>query len=157
MNPTSPLQILTDFFREMINRLKTKSPTFFKVLMVIAAALTFAGYIPSMLQQWFNFQVYGSVIHYFEAVAHYATGFLVACGLTVKTDPVGKTEEGSAVKVTDEKVMPFTASREKKAMAKEVPPPETLSQVPEAKEEVKIDTSNFPDTSAIPKPQQDKP
>lgn len=150
----TPIQILTDFFKEMINRLRTKSPSFFKVFMVVAAALTFAGYIPSILQQWFEIEVNGKVIHYFELVAHYATGFLVACGLTVKTNPVGKTEEGSAVKVTDEKLMPFTASREKKAMSKEVPPTETLSQVPETKDEVKIDTSNFPDTSAVPKQEE---
>lgn len=127
----NPAQILADFFREMLNRLKTKSPVFFKVLMIVAASLTFAGYLPSALQRWMDVDVPGQMISICEAIAKYATGFLFACGLTVKTPTVGQTTEGSEVKVTDPVAMPFTAKKEKQDVAKEVPPPEVLEEVPE--------------------------
>lgn len=148
----NPLQIMLDFFKEFINRIGTKSPAFFKVLIFITASLTLAGYIPSMLQQWLDVEVSGKVIALCENIAKYATGFLVASGLTVKTPTVGQTVEGSVVKVTDEKKMPFTAKSEQKAAAKEIPPPEVLTDVPEQAPE-KIDLSHFPDTSGIPKPE----
>lgn len=133
----TPIQILIDFFREFFARLSTKSPAFFKVLMVFMASLTFAGYIPSMLQQWFGVEVSGGVIHLCETIAHYTTGFLIASGLTAKPDVVGQTEKGMEVKVTDKKRMPFTANKEMKEIAKKVPPADVLENVPENDQEKK--------------------
>lgn len=151
----NPLQIILDFFKEMANRIGAKSPMFFKVLQVLGASLTFAGYIPSMLQQWFNVEVTGNVINVCETVAHYATGFFASSMLAVKSPVVGQTEQGSIVKVTDEKAMPFTAKSEQKAAAKEIPPPETLSNVPE-EAPVKIDMTNFPSSADVPKGEDKK-
>ena len=137
----TPLQIIFDFFKELINRIGTKSPKFFKVMTVFAASLTFAGYFPSMLQRWFGFEVSGNIITLCEDVAKYSIGALAMSGLTVSPTTVGKTEEGSIVKVTDEKKLPFTAAAEQKEAAKEVPPPEVIPEVPEPD---KIDTSKFP-------------
>lgn len=144
----NPLQIILDFFREMGNRIGSKSPMFFKVLQVFGASLTFAGYLPSMLQQWFNVEVTGNVINVCETVAKYATGFFASSMLAVKSPTVGKTEQGNIIKVTNEATMPFTAKAEQKAAAKEIPPPEVLDNVPEPE---KIDLSHFPDTSSVPK------
>ena len=139
----NPLQIIIDFFKETFNRIKTKSPYFFKILMVLGASLTFAGYFPSMLQQWFNVEVSGGMIHFCESVAKYAAGFFVSSSLTAKADIVGQTERGNEVKVTDETRMPFTARKEQVEVLKTKPPPETLEQVPDPPLE-KIDTSKFP-------------
>lgn len=133
----NPIQIILDFFKEMINRIGSQSPMFFKVLQVVGASLTLAGYIPSMLQQWFNVEVSGSVIKVCETVAQYATGFFASSMLAAKPATVGQTEQGSIVKVTDEKRMPFTAKSEQKQAAKEIPPPEVLENVPEEAPEKK--------------------
>lgn len=56
---------------------------------------------------------------------------LVMSQLPVKSPPVGQTEEGSAVIVTNEKVMPFTSKSEKESVEEQVPPPPVLPDVPE--------------------------
>lgn len=144
----NPLQIILDFFKELVNRIGSKSPMFFKVLQVLGASLTFAGYFPSMLQQWFGVEVSGNVISFCETVAKYATGFFASSMLAAKSSIVGQTEGGLEVKVTNENKMPFTAKVEAKEVADKVPPPEVI-------DDLKVDTSNFPDTSAVPK-QPDK-
>lgn len=126
--------IIIDFFRESLNRLFSKSPKFFKIFQLFAAALTFAGYVPSMLQRWFGVEVPGTTITMCEDVAKYAAGFFLAVLLPVAQKPVAKTEEGEAIKVTDEKRMPFTAKAETKVMDEAVPPP-PVKDVPEAKDE----------------------
>lgn len=127
----NPLQIILDFFKEIFNRIAIQSPAFFKVLMVIMASLTFAGYIPSMLQQWFDVRVSGNVIHLCEMIAHYTTGFLIASGLTAKMPMVGQTESGIEVKVTDQNKMPFSAKAEQKEIANKMPPPDVLENLSE--------------------------
>ena len=122
-------QVLS-FFVELFNRLRTKSPKVFKVLQLFAASLTLLGYIPSILQRWFNFEVPGNVITLFEDVSKYATGFFVAVLLPVKSPAVAQTEQGEPVRVTDENKFPYTAKAETAAMEKEVPPPPVVD-VPE--------------------------
>lgn len=141
----NPLQIILDFFKEMVNRIGSKSPMFFKVLQVLGASLTFAGYVPSMLQQWFGIEVSGGVIHICEKVAAVSAGFFASSMLAAKPAIVGQTVSGLEVKVTNENKMPFTAKSEAKDIAKTIPPPDIIEEVTE-----KIDTSKFPDTSKIP-------
>lgn len=148
----NPLQIILDFFKEMVNRIGAKSPTFFKVLQVVGASLTFAGYLPSMLQQWFDVEVSGNMITLCEKIGNVSAGFFASSMLAAKSSTVGQTELGNIVKVTDEKKMPFTAAAEQRQAAKETPPPEVLPDVPEQAPE-KIDLSKFPDTSNVPKPE----
>lgn len=142
----NPLQIIIDFFKEVVNRIGTKSPMFFKVLQVLGASLTFAGYVPSMLQQWFGVVVSPGIIHVCESVAKYSAGFFASSMLAAKPTVVGQTETGIEVKVTNETKMPFTAKSEAKDIAKTIPPPDVIPEVTE-----KIDLKNFPDTSSIPK------
>ncbi len=119
------------FFIEFFNRLGRKSPKFFRILQLIGASLTFAGYIPSMLQRWFGLEVPGPTITMCEDIAKYASGFFAASLLPATSQVVAQTDEGSAVKVTDEKKFPFTANAEKKKIDESVPPPPIASDVPE--------------------------
>jgi len=123
--------MVLDFLREFLNRLITKSPKFFKILQAIFGLLTFASYIPSMLQRWFGVEVPGSTITLFEDVAKYSAGFFAALLLPVKQVTVAQTPEGEAIKVTDEKKMPFTAKAESKTVEETVPPP-PVKDVPDA-------------------------
>lgn len=104
--------IALNFFVELWQRLKTKSPTFFRVLQAFAASLTFAGFVPSMLQRWFNVEVPGHVITMCEDIAKYSIGFLAAAALPVNAPQVSVTETGEILKKTDEKRLPFTAEKE---------------------------------------------
>jgi hypothetical protein len=122
--------IVIDFLSEFLNRLFTKSPKFFKVLQIFFGLLTFASYVPSMLQRWFGVEVPGPTITLLEDIAKYSAGFFAALLLPVKQVPVAQTPEGEAIKVTDEKKMPFTAKAETKAMEEAVPPP-PVKDVPE--------------------------
>lgn len=122
--------IVLDFFKELLNRLFSKSPKFFKVLQVFSACLTFAGYVPSMLQRWIGVPVPGHIIHLFEDIANYAGVFFLGVMLPVAQKPVAQTAEGEAIKVTDEKKMPFTAKAETKVMEAAIPPP-SVKDVPD--------------------------
>jgi hypothetical protein len=115
--------IVLDFFRELFNRFFSKSPKFFKVLQIFSGCLTFAGYVPSMLQRWFGVVVPGPTITLCEDIAQYAGMFFLGVMLPVAQKPVAQTETGEAIKVTDEKKMPFTAKAETKVMEEAVPPP----------------------------------
>lgn len=120
-----------NFFKELFNRLQTKSPKFFFVLQIFGGSLTFAGYIPSMLQQWFNVEVPGHIITMCEDIGKYAAGFFASSMLAVKTPVVAQTVDGDEVKVTDEKRMPFTSVSEKKEVETAEPPPPVIPQVPQ--------------------------
>jgi len=111
--------IALNFFVELWQRLKTKSPTFFRVLQLVAALLTIAGYIPSVLQRWFNVEVPGHIITMCEDISKYAAGFLVAAALPVNSEQVAITTEGEILKKTDDKKLPFTAQKEIKEAVKE--------------------------------------
>lgn len=135
--------IALNFFIELWHRLKTKSPTFFRVLQAFAAALTFAGYLPSMLQRWFNVEVPGHTIALCEDIAKYAIGFLAAASLPVKSPQVSVNEEGKILNKTDEKKLPFTAKKEIKQAEKPggvlAPQTELMPEVVATKEEAKIE------------------
>jgi hypothetical protein len=119
------------FFVELFNRLKSKSPKFFLVLQVIFASLTFAGYVPVMLERYANISVSQNLINLCEDIAKYTTGFLIAVLLPSKPTPVAQTEEGKAIIVTDEKKLPFTAKDEKKSVDETKPPPPVAEEIPE--------------------------
>ena len=127
------MQVL-DFFKEAIYRLQSKSPRFFFILQVFAAFLTFAGYFPSILQVWFKVEVPGHVISLCENVAKYSLGFFIGVKLPSKINVVAQTEDGKAIKVTDEKKLPFTAKAEAQKVDEAVPPP-PVESVPEVKDD----------------------
>lgn len=122
--------IALNFFVELWQRLRTKSPTFFRVLQLFSALLTFAGYIPSILQRWFNVEVPGHIITMCEDISKYSAGFLVAASLPVSSTTVAVTTQGEILKKTDETKLPFTAIKEVKEEIKEggVLSPDTATQ-----------------------------
>jgi hypothetical protein len=122
--------IIIDFFRELVNRFFSKSPRFFKVLQVFSACLTFAGYVPSILKRWFGVELPEPTVTLCKDIANYAGMFFLGVMLPVAQKPVAQTDTGEAIKVTDEKKMPFTAKAEAKVMEESVPPP-PVKDVPE--------------------------
>lgn len=137
MNPN-----IMSFFKELIQRISTRSPVFFKILQFFAAGLTFAGYIPSMLQRWLNIEVPGHIITLCEDVAHYATGFFAASSLTAASPAVALKENGEILKQTDEKRLPFTKQCEEKAKEK-------LTDVPLVAEVVAIKEEESSDNKEV--------
>lgn len=121
---------LTDFLIELYNRIRTKSPKFFFVLQLLSASVLLLGYLPSALQRWTNIIVSVHFMTFCEDVSKYATGFFGASMLATKTKPTAQTETGEAIKVTDEKKMPFTSKHEAKDVKEIVPPPPVISDVP---------------------------
>jgi hypothetical protein len=111
-------KIIIDFIKEFLSRMTAKSPWFFKILQLFFASLTFAGYVPSMLQRWLNIEVPGHVITLCEDIAKYATGFFVAALLPVKSEPVAVTQQGEVLRKVDEDKLPFTAAKEQAAAQK---------------------------------------
>lgn len=122
--------IALNFFVELWQRLRTKSPTFFRVLQLFSALLSVAGYVPSMLQRWFNVEVPGHIITMCEDISKYAVGFLAAASLPVSSTTVAVTTQGEILKKTDETKLPFTAIKEVKEEIKEggVLAPDTVTQ-----------------------------
>lgn len=124
---------IIDFITEAINRLRTKSPKFFFVFQLIGAILILLGYVPWMLNRWTPLTPSAYFINFCTDVSKYASGFLLAALFAVKTPVVAQTEEGDAVKVTDDKKMPFTAKAETKVIESTVPPPPIAHDVDKPK------------------------
>lgn len=100
------------FFTELLQRLITKSPKFFRVLQTVAACLTFAGKIPWALGRWFGVEIPESTVTLCNDIAKVAIGFFGASMLPVASPPVAITTSGDILKKTDEKKMPYTAAAE---------------------------------------------
>lgn len=126
MNPS-----VLEFFREFFQRFFIKSPKFFRIFQFITGSLTFAAYIPSMLQRWFNVEVPGNYITMCEDIAKYSTGFFVSAVLTAETKPAAIMKDGDVLKKTDEKRLPFTKMCEEKEKEK-------LKEIPKVAEVVAI-------------------
>jgi hypothetical protein len=119
-----------DFLREFLNRIFSKSPLFFKVAQFISALLAFAGFVPRILAKYFNIEIPDHTEELCKDIGIFFTGAFGAVLLPVKQVPVAQTPEGEAIKVTDEKKMPFTAKAETRVMEEAVPPP-PVKDVPE--------------------------
>jgi len=135
------------FFSELFQRIGTRSPVFFRIIQVFTASLTFAGYIPSMLQQWFAVAVPGNYITLCEDIAKIAMGVCGGSFLTVDPKPVAIMHDGDILKKTDENRMPFTKMCDEKEKQK-------LKNVPKVAEvvDIKKDEASF----AAPEEKKDK-
>ena len=119
-----------DFFIELLNRLRTKSPAFFTGLQIIAASLAFAGHLPGILESWFNISMPDHLVRMCKDIGNIFAGAFGAALLAKRDTVVAQTPAGSAVTITDEKIFPVTAKSEQKAMEKTVPEP-PVKNVPE--------------------------
>lgn len=107
MNP----QIL-NFFRETLNRLKTKSPRFFFIMQMFAGSLTAASKLPGILERWTTLIVSPQFVNICEDVSKYAIGFLACTLLSAESKPMAMTPKGDVIKRLDEDKYPFTAKVE---------------------------------------------
>lgn len=124
--------MLKDFFIEFVNRLRTKSPKFFRVLQVFALIVIGLGYLPWVVNRYLDgVTLPHGVVTLCNDIAGKGVTFLIGLLFAVRTPPVAQTEGGVAVQVTNEKKMPFTAKDEAKVVEKKVPPPPVAHDVPE--------------------------
>lgn len=108
------------FFKELLLRLSTESPRFFKIIQVVMACLTFAGYLPAIMDRWFGIQVSDRFVNICVDIATHTTVFFAASLLPSQNKPVALSETGEILKKTDEKKLPFTAKAEEKQVVKEL-------------------------------------
>jgi hypothetical protein len=108
------------FLKEFVFRFAAKSPVFFRVIQVLSAILSGAGYITSRLETWFGVPVSDGLIDFSNEVAKYALTVFATSMLTVDSKPTAIAEDGSILKQTDEKKLPFTAKIEEQKALREI-------------------------------------
>lgn len=122
---------LTDWLQETLNRLFIKQPKYFKYWTWLSVAGMVISGIPYALT------ALGITLPepFASTSSKFISGVSIAMfwmsKLVVKSPPVGQTLQGSEIRVTDEKKMPFTAADEKKDVEETKPPLEVIHEVPE--------------------------
>jgi len=135
-------QWLKDWLNEAWHRFRMKQPRFFVILDRIASLVILIPGIPYALKQieeallqfgvHYTFPIILTVLSNKFAVGM-GMGLKLGSWLTVKTQPVGQTEEGKAITVLETSKMPFTSKSEAKDVDEQKPPPPILPEVPEPK------------------------
>jgi hypothetical protein len=104
--------MILNFFIELWNRIKARSPKFFQVLQVFFGALTLLGYLPAALDRYFDVQLADHFVNLCKDIAKYTTGFFAATLLPVRNAPIGETATAT-ITITEEKKLPYTVNHEK--------------------------------------------
>lgn len=113
---------MINYLKELVHRIRTRSPKFFFILSVIGGSLTLLGYLPAALDRWTNLDVSQNFINFCEDVSSRAQGFLFATLFAAESKPTAMTPEGNVLKKLDEAKYPFTAEVERKRVeAAEIP------------------------------------
>jgi hypothetical protein len=134
MNPT-----FLNWLRESLQRLFMKSPRFFKIWQLISSLTMLLSGVPYILTALgVNLPEPLSTMSN-KIVTYCAATALFMSSLTVKSPPVGQTEEGKAVTVLPTDKLPFTQKSEAIDVAKTVPPPPIVSEIPEPEDIPKRD------------------
>lgn len=114
--------ILILFLKENIQRLFTKSPLFFKIWSTVATVLVLITGIPELINY-----LSGAITipeawspQITQAVAWASRAALFMSLMTTQSTPSAQTLDGTILKKTDEKKLPFTARHEEK-QSKKVP------------------------------------
>jgi hypothetical protein len=115
--------ILILFLKENIQRLFTKSPLFFKIWSIIATVLVLITGLPELINY-----ISGAVTipeawspAITRAVAWASRAALLMSLMTTQSTPTGQAIDGTILKKTDEKSLPFTAKSEEKLISDEMP------------------------------------
>lgn len=117
---------IIDFFIEAFNRIKTKSPLFFTILQGIGIGVIIFGRSPWLVDRYTSWTMPQGLLNLCNDISSRAEGFLLAALFAIRTKPIAQTESGEAVRVTDEKKMPFTAKEEAKLIEKTSPEPPVI-------------------------------
>jgi len=106
------------FLQELIKRFQTKSPLFFKIWMFISGALVLITGVPEFLTTM-NIHIPDLWnVKVTLAVAWASRAALFMSLLTTQSKSVGVTETGTVIKITNDKLLPFTAATEQKVAVK---------------------------------------
>lgn len=124
----TPNNMLILFIQENLQRLFTSSPVFFKVWTLISLVLVLVTGVPDLIN-WLGDTVvipdlWNDKIN--EAVAWASRAALFMSLLTTQSKTVAQTEDGSGLKVTDTKALPFTAKSEAKVVDAQASTPPTV-------------------------------
>lgn len=119
--------MIMNWLKENISRLSQKSPKFFVWWGRVSTVFMLVSGIPFVLE------LFETVWHYTlpepfnsmanKAVLFCAMGIKFMSMMPVNSPVVAQTTQGEAVKVTDEKKLPFTAKAEEKKIEETVPRP----------------------------------
>jgi hypothetical protein len=102
------------WFQELIGRLKTRAPKFFRILQYVSGAITAIAGLPALLAAYhiplpdaitFLQNKYAGLISF---------GFFLASLLPAQSKIVGVDENGKPLSKVNEKLLPFTAKHEEK-------------------------------------------
>lgn len=126
------------FLLEFILRFGAKSPKFFVVFQIIMALLAMLGHLPTTLRNWFDVQMPDHFVTMCKDIAKYATGAFVMALLPADTKPVARTDDGSILKKTNDKKLPYTAVAEERQAVKELDQSATVAE----NVDMKIDEAN---------------
>lgn len=107
------------FLSETLQRLKERSPKFFKVWNTFNSILLVVAGLPVILTQ-FGVTDLNILPAYVLKIITFASAWgLFMNKLTVQSTPIGVTPGKTVLKVTDESKLPFTAANEQKIAIKE--------------------------------------
>jgi hypothetical protein len=103
------------FLQEIFSRLKTKSPTFFKVWQTIAGIVTAVTGLPGFLAMFNIVLPPALTILENKIVGAAAAGVLFMSLMPTQAPAAAISTDGCLLKTTDDKKLPFTAKAEAKA------------------------------------------
>lgn len=130
MNPRS-------FLIEFVLRFTAKSPVFFKILQLVSAIVSLGGVFVSNAERWFNWQVPDHTANLLKDAALVALGIFTASMATADTRAIGVKDDGTILKATNEKKLPFTTKVEEKQAIKELGKVDVSPEVVTMKDDVK--------------------
>lgn len=110
---------IMSFLTEMIQRLKQKSPKFFKIWNIFNSIVLFVSGLPVILTQFGITDLNVLPAYVLKIITFCAAWGLFMTKLTVSSTPIGVTHKGDVLKVSIDDKLPFTTAVEKKAAAKE--------------------------------------
>lgn len=117
--------VFISFIKELIQRFATKSPKFFRVLQIIAGAVTAVTGIPALLSAYKIPLPEAVTFLQNKYAGSIALGMFIASMLTTQSKIVGVDPAGQPLKKTNEDLLPFTAKQEQKKV--EQKPVDTLT------------------------------
>lgn len=111
--------ILLDFLKELILRLGTKQPKFFKIIGIISMATALATGLPGLFDELHIHLPSWATILQNRIIGIAATTAFFIAKLTTQSKVVAVTEGGDILKKTNDDKLPFTSKAEEKEAAKE--------------------------------------
>jgi hypothetical protein len=115
--------ILILFLKENLQRLFTESPLFFKIWSGVAGVFVLITGVPELINAFTGVLTIPEAWspHITTAVAWASRAALFMSLMTTQSKPAGQKIDGTILKKTNEKFLPFTAKNEEKRITNDVP------------------------------------